>query len=402
MKIVTKLFCTSLIIGNFLLLACNLSSCQKTASADIIKSNNNTTDISNDNPTSNPTETSNSTFTTPNTHELKFDNIYYAMGSSVYNNPSKIAGNGDAVGIIPDRKGKSDLLYAGTSQPTITGVPPQLIDDKWLMFDNRPDTYYNSLPVTPISPPFEATLVSRNMPGQLFEAKMQNGNNGLYCGDIGSPIRVFDSQGVIPNSSKAKFYETSIERIVVKTNGVDYWLNGKYIGTYSFAGVNPAAVVANTIKKFHSMGTFTNSMDFDFGALYFKAGNFSDAEYVEVYASLSSKWAPGTAPDEILLSKINWVNKNGTYTPSAIISHTPEGVTVADPSQWDYQWFWKDDNTNYNKQTLFSTKMVVHTSDFPSNNPNVAIKFRVRPKDSKGKTWRYFSGTFSDARQAVQ
>ena len=339
-----------------------------------------------------------------NAQELRFDNVYYAMGSTNYTT-GKPAVNGEAIGRIPDRKGNAPLIYAGTANPTITGVPPQLIDDKWLMFDNRPNTNYNSLPVAPISPPFEATLISRNMPGQLFEAKMQNGNNALYCGDIGSPVRVFDSKGNIPNSVKAQSYETTIERIVVKPTGVDYWLNGKFVGTYSFNGLSSEAVLANTIKKYHSMGTFTNSMDFDFGALYFKTGIFSDTEYADVYSSLASKWKPGTLPDEILLNKINWVNKDGTYTPSATIINTPKGVTVADPSQWDYQWFWKDDETNYDTQTLFSTKMIVNTGDFPANDEkhhNVAIKFRVRPKDTKGASWRYISGTFSSISQTYQ
>jgi hypothetical protein len=393
MKIATKLFSMPVIIGLLLLLVYN-SSCQKESSKNSTPA---ATIINDDIPNSN--------FSALNPQELKFENIYYAMGSSAYNNNNKVAVNGESVGKIPDRKGHADLLYAGIPQPTLTGVPPQLIDDRWLMFDNRPNTYYNSLPVAPINPPFEATLISRNMPGQLFEAKMQNGNNGLYCGDIGSPIRVFDSNGIIPNSSKARNYEVSIERIVVKQGGVDYWLNGKYIGTYSFTGLSTQAVLANTIKKFHSMGTFTNSMDFDFGALYFRSGTFTDNEYGEVYASLASKWNVGTTPDQILLSNINWVNKNGTYTPSSIVINTPEGVTVADPSQWDYQWFWKSDETNYDTQTLFSTKMVVNVGDFPANDQthhNVAIKFRVRPKDSKGKSWRYFSGIFSDARQSVQ
>lgn len=399
MKLATKLFSVPAFFGCILLILFTSSSCQKTSSAiapslDIINQSN---------PTA-ITKQSNPSFTVLNAKEMMFDNVYYAMGSVVYNG-DKVAGNGEAVGKIPDKKGTADLIFAGIPQPTITGVPPQLIDDKWLMFDNRPNTNYNSLPVTPISPPFEATLISRNMPGQLFEAKMQNGNNGLYCGDIGSPVRVFDANGNIPNSSKARNYETTIERIVVKQTCVDYWLDGKIVGTFNFTGLPTDAILANTIKKYHSMGTFTNSMDFDFGALYFKAGVFSDAEYADVYASLAAKWTAGTMPNQILLDNIKWVNQNGTYTPSSTVTNIPEGATISDPAQWDYQWFWKDDETNYGKQTLFSTNRVVHTIDFPANDEthhHVSIKYRVRPKDSQGKTWRYFSGTFSDAKQGAQ
>jgi hypothetical protein len=42
--------------------------------------------------------------------------------------------------------------------------------------------------------------------------------------------------------------------------------------------------------------------------------------------------------------------------------------------------------------------MTVKKGDFPINDAKhlgVQIKFRVRPKDIKGNSWRWFSGTYS-------
>jgi hypothetical protein len=334
-------------------------------------------------------------FVTLNAQEALFDNVHYALGSTVYGG-SAIATNGQSVGKIYDLKGNVNIPYAGDAAPTLTGIPPTLIDDKWLTFDNRPNTEYNSAPFTAIKPPFEVWLVSRNMPGQRYEAKLQGGDNACYLGDNSSGIRIINSAyGFVPNSTVAPNYQTTLERVVIKTdNTSDYYQNGVWVGNVAFQGND----INGVVKKILAVGPYTNSMDFDFAAMYFKAGAFTTADAATIYNSIATKWKVGTIPtNRILLSHIKWDNVNGVYTPSATVINTPTGTTVADPSTWDYQWFWFDAETNLNIQTLFSTKRVVTQADFPLNDAthhNVSIKFRVRPKDTNGKSWRYFSGTF--------
>jgi hypothetical protein len=341
-------------------------------------------------------------FSSLNKEELLFDAVHYALGS-------KTASNG-SVTAITAKKGGLDMNYAGVQNPTITGIPPTLIDTgKWLMFDNRPSTNYNSAAFTPVKAPYEIWLISRNMPGQRFEAKMQGSPVSAYLGDNdGGGIRAVFNNVTIPNSSLSPNYQVVIERMVIKPNSVDYYQNGKFIGSsdLSAGGANTAkSILDNTTRSIHSIGTYTNSMDFDFGALYFKAGGFSDGDATTVYNSLAAKWNAGSTPDQILLSNIKWTNVNGTYTPSATVIHTPEGVTLADPSKWKYQWYWKDNETNYATQAQFSTNMVVHSGDFPSDDGShtaVCIKVRVMPVDVNGKGWRYLSGTFGEYTQGAQ
>lgn len=339
-------------------------------------------------------------FGTLNAQEQLFDNVHYAYQSLVYNGTS-VAANGQSIGTIPDKKGTATVLYAGIPNPTITGVPPQLIDNKWLMFNNQPNTNYQSANINPINPPFEVWMVSRIMPGQRYESRMQGGGNALYLGDLSTDIRIIDATvGEVTGSVLPPNYSVAIERVVLNSNNTaEYWQNGVKVGTISTNGI----ISYNLIKTYHAIGVFTNSMDFDWAASYFKAGTFTSDQVTAIWTSLMAKWGAGSLPtNQILLSNIMWTNVNGTYTPSATITNTPAGVTVADPSKWDYEWYWCQD---LSAQTLFSTKQIITTADFPAgyaSMPSFIIKFRVRPKDTNGNTWRYFSGTFGDYTRSSQ
>lgn len=343
----------------------------------------------------------NVTFETLNTQELTFDAVHYAATSTKYSGSTKTV-NGDSVGTIKDKIGSWDMFYAGLDQPTITGVPPQLIDDKWLMFDNRPGANYNSDTFSKIPSPYEVWLVSRNMPGQRFEAKMQGAPISSYLGDDGSSIRIIFNNCEITGSTIAPSYEIIIERLIVNPMDASYYVNGSLVGIItdlSSGGQNTSQSIAdNTTRSVHSIAPYTNAMDFDFGALYFKSGSISSGSAATIYSSLASKWGVGTTPtNQILLNQIRWVASGSSYVPEATVSYTPPGVTVADPSTWDYQWYWKDLQTNYNTQTLFSTNRIVNVGDFPADDgshTDVCIKFRVRPKDTNGNSWRYISGLF--------
>lgn len=351
-----------------------------------------------------------SDFETLNTQELLFDAVHYAMTSTKYNSAAKTT-NGDSVGVIKDKIGTADLIYSGLATPAVglatlgtpTIVPygPYLIDDKFMAADNRPGTSFTTESFTAIPAPYEVWLISRRLPGQPFEAKLQGAPCSEYLGDTGSGIRCIFNNVDIPGAAWQPAYELICERMVITGTYVSYYVNGTLVGTNSdltAGGANGSSdVIGNTTKTAHSLIPYTNSADFDFGAKYFKIGIFSDATAAAIYASLATKWNLGSTPNKPLLTNMRWVKSGTSYTPEIAVLHTPPGVTLAAQSTWDYQWFWKDLQTNYDTQTQFSTSYVVNAGDFPANDgshTDVCIKFRVRAKDTSGNTWRYLSGLF--------
>ena len=346
------------------------------------------------------------------TQELRYDNTQQAKSSLKYTDYATAAGNGDSVGVVLDKIGSLPLVYAGIASPTIIKAPPKLIDTLWLQFDNQPNTNYDSPNFTAKTPPFEVVIVSRDLPGQLYEAKMENGFNGCYLGNFGLDMRVFDQNGVITGSGNPPKYYPIIQRVVVKTTGIDYWLNGTKVGTFSFSGLTAPQIAGSTTKTIQSISTFTNSMDFDFGALYFKGGSFfTDSDWTTtIFPDFSTKWGIGVLPNQILLSNIGWTRSGTTYTPAATVINTPSGVTVAAMSAWDYEWYWGSDQHGLGDQTKFSTSYQVQQTDFPNNGTivngvaqtNVSIKVRMRPKSTVGGVWRYLSGIFGSYTQAAQ
>lgn len=307
-----------------------------------------------------------------------------------------------SVSVIKDYLGNYPLNYVGIANPTITGIPPTPIDSLFLAFDNRPNSNYNSTTFTPVVQNYEIWLVSRNMPGQRFEAKLQGSPESDYLGDLDQGgIRLIFNNCTVLNSVIYDNYKIQIERIVVKPKEADYYVNGKFIGAitdFSAGGANTAqSILDNTTKKMNGIGAYTNSMDFDFGGLYFKAGLFSDSVANSTYAVLAKKWNVNSIPNQILLQDIGWNNVNGSYTATANIINIPNGIIVADISKWRFQWYWKDNATNYATQTLFATKQTVTSADFPSNWQSLdgfVIKCRIEPIDTNGNSWRYFSGLF--------
>jgi hypothetical protein len=153
-------------------------------------------------------------------------------------------------------------------------------------------------------------------------------------------------------------------------------------------------------KKHFMVGTITNNANWDFAAMYFKVGNFNNTDATTVYNSLANKWQQGSIPNQILLNNISWTKKNNVYTPSATTVNTPAGIKVADPSKWDYQWYWRNNNDNLDIQTPLSTKYQLTVADFPTGYTSApggfALKVTIRPKDTNGNAWRYFDGTFAN------
>lgn len=341
------------------------------------------------------------------TQELRYENIQQAKSSLKYSDFATAAGNGDSVGVILDKKGYLPLVYAGIASPTIMKAPPRLIDTIWLEFNNEPHVNYDSMVFSANTPPFEVVVVSRELPGQLFEAKMENGPNGAYLGNLGSDTRVFDQNGIMVGSGVPEKYKPVIERLAITTAGIDYWRNNVKKGTFSFSGLSSGEIAASTTKTIHSIGTFTNCMDFDFASLYYKDGtSFTDSDWTtNIYPELATKWNVGILPNEILLSNIGWTRSGTTYTPVATVINTPAGITVADPSSWDYEWYWGSDQHGLGDQTKFATTYQVNQSQFPNNGgpegqTNVSIKVRMRPKNTLGATWRFLSGVYVDYTQA--
>lgn len=301
--------------------------------------------------------------------EKQFTNAWVAQGSTVTNG---------YVSQIPDLIGGYTLKYAGIANPTITGVPPTLIDNSWLQFDNRPLTSYQGVDLPTLLPPYELWIVYRMLPGQRYESISQGGGNGIYFGDNSNSIRIMDAGLNVPGSTMPSNYVTHLVRIVVNANKTsDYWIDGVKIGTVNFSSIAAYQIT----KIFHSLGVFTNSSDFDLAAMYFKQGSITDNS---VYTALAAKWGVGSIPNHILPGTLNASKINGAWTPVV----TDLNGKAIDVSKCKVQWYTAPGGVgdrDLSNQTLFSTSTSIST--WPTTGP---IKYRIMMADG----WRYFSGTY--------
>jgi len=234
-------------------------------------------------------------------------------------------------------------------------------------------------------------LVSREMPGQLYEEKLAGGGNAGLLGNNGAyMVRAINPQwGYVPNSVRPESFKFHVERLVIKDQlSVDYWLDGKFVGNVPFQSPELNALFKNT----EVIGVTSNSDVWDFAAQYYKIGLFNDADATAIFSTLKAKWNTETYPNQICIDNISWTKDATKFTPSAKVIYAPAGITVADPSQWDYQWY-QDDGT-LGKQVLFATGYQPAISTFTSAK-GIKIKVIVRPKDINGKVWRYFEGTYN-------
>lgn len=327
--------------------------------------------------------------------EKLFDAAHFAKGAKL--DPA----NGSIIS-FPDKIGGNDLVYAGVAAPAMNDLPPLLIENgAFAEFLNRPDTQYHSALFKAVKPVYEIWYVTRTMPGQQFEAKSEGNPVSGYLANDGQSMRIIFSNVDIPGVVQAPDYELTIERMVVNKGGADYWRNGQLLGSVtdlSAGGANKASdITGNTTKTMHGLSTSNNCPDFDFAAMYFKAGGFSADDAAKIYTALAAEYNAGSMPNEILLSQIAWNNVNGVYTPSARVISTPAGVSVAPMNQWGYEWYWKTAATNFAVQKLFSTKMIVTEADFPegyASEPGFSIKVRMKPVATNGDGWRFLSGVF--------
>lgn len=324
-----------------------------------------------------------------------FDYVIYAYGSLGWNNSTTagkplttVAKNGTTVGQLTTKKGNWLMQYNGTWSPIMDGKVPALIDNNFVAFKNIPATWYQTTgSVAPIGTPREMWLVSRYMPGQRYEERLAGGGNSGLLGDNSSGVRMINAQyGFVPNSVIPSIYITHIERMVIKDQTqADYWLDGKYVGTIQFQ----APDLNNYTKTENDIGVVSNNAVWDFAAQYTKVGTFSDTDAATIYNLLAAKYNVGVLPNQILLSNISSVKGKTTYTPSATVINTPAGVTVADPSKWNYQWYYDDGSLQVQKP--FSTVYQPAISLVPTG---MVVKVLIEPKDTNGNVWRYLEGTY--------
>lgn len=347
-------------------------------------------------------------FGTLTQQEQLMDIIHFAYGSlgfdgTKYTNATAL--NNQEVGKIYNAKGSIPLPYVGTTVIVPKGnteapldmdgkIPILISDDgtqgKWLAFKNQTFTTYESVPVDKslaIKPPYETNFVFRYLPGQSFEALFEGGGNCGYVGDLSSNIRIINpNYGVVPNSTFPSLYVTHLGRLVINSQSIaSWWLDGKFIGSVKLA----APDLNNMGKLYFNVGVETHQSDWDFAAMYFKKSVLSDADYVTWYASVSAKWGVGSTPNQILLLNIIYSKGTTVYTPSATVINTPTGVTVADPSKWDYQWY--TDDGSLNNQKLISTAYQLPVSLVGKG---LKVKVLIRPKDTNGNAWRFFEGVY--------
>ncbi|HTH83259.1 MAG TPA: hypothetical protein VL490_10010 [Mucilaginibacter sp.] len=388
---------------------------------DSTTSTKTTTDSTKSNNTNPPINTGNNTnsFDALNTQENLFDNIWWVKGAYGFDglNPTtSVAANNAEVGKLNTKKGGVDISYTGrvlTKAPgqawpilTMDGKIPTLISDdgsagKWLAFNNKASTYYSSPAVAQIPAPFEIWWVFRILPVATYEAYFPPGDNCGYVANQGNQLRIMNQDvGVLAGSTAPDFFTTHIGRLVIQDQkSATLYIDGVSQGTYNF---NSADV--NTMFKRHFMlGAITNNADWDFAAMYFKKGNFNSTDATSIYNALATKWGQGTQPTNQILITVDqqtpFTKSGGVYTPAMKIVNVPAGVTLADPSKWDYQWYYRFDarNDNLDVQTPFSTKYQVTSADFPAGyaSQGMEIKVLIRPKDINGKSWRWFDGMMS-------
>jgi hypothetical protein len=249
-----------------------------------------------------------------------------------------------------------------------------------------------------MKPPFETWFVFRILPNAVYEAFFAAGGNCGYIANNGNGMRIINQDyGFLPTSTAPSLLKTHIGRLVISSqSSASLYIDNALQGTLSLQGND----LNNMTKTLFNVGAVSNQPDWDFAAMYFKKGTFSDNDATTIYNSLATKWKVNTYPDQILLSNLTWSKSNGTYTPNATIINTPDGAVVADPSKWDYQWYWRNNNDNLDIQTPFSTKYQITAADFPagytSASGGFSIKVVIRPKDTNGKAWRWFDGTFAN------
>jgi hypothetical protein len=340
-----------------------------------------------------------------------FTNVFWAKGAYGFNGTSPtsvVAINNQEIGKFNKKLGSVDVPYSGrttSTTPAITGdnkIPILISDDgndgKWMGFHNVPSTYYLSSAITSIPAPFEMWWVFRILPNAVFEAYFPSGDNCSYVANAGSNLRIINqNDGILASSTAPSLWTTHIGRLVINDQfSATLYVDNVLQGTYTFTSGDQ-----NTMHKLHfAMGSVTNNADWDLAAEYFKVGTFNSTDASAIYTSLSTKWGQGTQPNQILLTNLTWTKTSGTYTPSATVVNTPSGVTVASPSAWDYQWYWRNNNDNLDVQTPLSTKYQLTTADFPPGYASApggfAIKVTMRPKDTNGNAWRWMDGTFAN------
>jgi len=351
------------------------------------------------------TPTPDPNFGTPTAVESQyFTNMYLASEGKTTSGTKAV--NGQEIDQIPDLIGTAHMNYAGISPAALTNGRGVMVNSKLLPFENQPNTHYESAFYTPRALPYEVWVVSRDLPGQQYEGRLPGGFARIYWGAIDFKDRIINSSyGALPDSSYQGKFKLNLTRIRVNANGsADHWVNGQFIANLPFQGDDlTQALAGQYTKQYNGVGVNTNVADWQFAQMGVVFGSLSDANALTLQNNIYNRWsdtnmAINTVFDGIILNNLVWTHNAGVITPNFTVINN-SGKTLKDPTQWNYLWHYKTNQTNYAIQPLIGNTRTITTSAYPvsdSTHTGVVIKFRVQPVFNDGTTYPvYISGIFS-------
>jgi hypothetical protein len=333
-------------------------------------------------------------FNTLTAAENVFDNVWGVYGLSVGSEVNKLVTRKGAIDIVYTGRTKVNPSWANWAPLTMDGKLPIMVNPYYMRNKNIPSTQYTSPSFAKINAPYERWTVMRILPSATYEAYFGQGDF-LYLANNGNQLRVTNPGGFLPNSTAPALYQTHIIRQIFDGKNSIVYVDNVLQGSYA---VTAADIASNGLTMF-GIDVTTNNADWDFAAMYFKAGNVSDPN--GTYKALATKWGVGSYANEILLTNISVTKSGSTYTPTATIFYTPTGVKAADPAKFDYQWYYYYQHAStpdvpspgfLDYQVPFSTKYQVTAADLPAGIAGISglqLKIVIRPKDTNGNigTW---------------
>lgn len=264
-----------------------------------------------------------------------------------------------------------DLPYNGIANPTI--IKPYLLNGE-VVFTNQPNALYSVqsrangsfFPV-----PEEFTLVFRKMPGTDWET-LWNGWGDYYLGFGGGKIRVLNNS-TYSNAEQPDYFSLTMLHVLVELNKATIWIDGVKAGE---------ATSSDMYRRLaYTVGSPTNSVDYNWLATMFIERKMTDTERAEYFKAVKGKYAIGSLPAQPYAEEVWMTNANGRLTAGYVY----KGANPEDKSKVQYKW-WKL-SPDLSKQVVIGT-----SASIPYQ---TGVKVTVKVTDNKGNSWMPISGTYN-------
>lgn len=348
------------------------------------------------------------TFFIPTIAESKYFRNMYLAGNSLKTGGTDKAVNFDGIDTILDMIGSDDIFYRGVEIPALanylTPGAPMLVKDNFIVFNNQPETHFESDVFPGLVAPFETHHVYADQPEQPYEGRFPGGNARDYEGKSEFFNRVINSSyGFLPESSLPPFYKLNYSRTRVNANAtVDYWRNNVFIANIPLQnepGSNPPRgdladfQDGNFTKSMNGVGVNTNVMDFWFAEMGVVSRALTVDEATELYNSIANRWGMRgydinvDFTQKVRFDNLEWNKVGETIVPSFTIVND-SGKTLAPIDEWEWEWRYKNAQTNFAIQALIGNTRIIPTSAYSANNGSTiksgTIKWGTRVKFTDG------------------